>query len=106
MKMPTRLITRTATNPMTSFSTMSCSGYGARAPCVGRSEAFDDGGVGHAAALAHRLQPVPAAGPLQLADQGGQQLGAGAAERVAQGDGTTVDVDPAHVGVELLVPRQ
>ena len=34
------------------------------------------------------------------------QLGAGAAERMAEGDGAAVHVDLAHVGLELLLPGQ
>ena len=35
----------------------------------GLAEAFDDGGVGHASAFAHRLQPEAAAGALEFVDQ-------------------------------------
>jgi hypothetical protein len=63
------------------------------------AKALDDGGVGHAAALAHRLEAVAAAGALELVEQGGHELGARAAERVAEGDGAAVDVDLAHVGL-------
>src|SRR5262245_49047192 len=42
----------------------------------GSAEALDDGGVGHAAALAHGLQSVTAAGALELVEQRGQELGA------------------------------
>jgi len=40
------------------------------------SEPFDDGGVGHAMGLAHGLDAVPAAGRLEVVDEGGQQAGA------------------------------
>ena len=69
-------------------------------------EAFDDGRVGHAAALAHRLQTVAAAGALELVEQRGHQASAGAAERMAERDRAAVDVDLAHVGVQLLLPRE
>ena len=58
-------------------------------------EALDDRGVGHAAALAHGLQAVAAAGALELVEQRGHEPGARAAERVAEGDGAAVDVDLA-----------
>src|SRR5437588_8981656 len=73
-------------------------------------EAFDDGGVGHAAALAHRLQPVPTAAALQLVEHRGHELRAGGAERVPYGDGASVRVhvflEPPVVDAELLLPRQ
>src|SRR5690606_38124530 len=69
-----------------------------------RSEALDDGGVGEAAALAHRLEAVAAAGSLELVEQRRQQLGARAAERVAQRDGAAVDVRLAEVVACLLLP--
>src|ERR1700722_11350210 len=50
------------------------------------SEPFDDHRVGHPAALAHRLQAVPAAGGLEVVQQGAEQPGTGGAERVAEGD--------------------
>src|SRR5437867_2978398 len=56
------------------------------------AEPLDDRRVGHAPALAHRLQAVAAAGALELVEQGGHELGAGAAERVAEGDGAAVHV--------------
>src|SRR3954470_17871755 len=78
-----------------------------RTDTTGRSaEALDDGGVGHAAALAHRLQAVTAAGALELVHQRGHELGAGAAERVTERDGAAVRVHLAHVGVVLLLPGE
>ncbi len=41
-----------------------------------RLEAFDDGGVGEAAAFAHCLQTKPAAGPFELAQQRAEKTGA------------------------------
>jgi hypothetical protein len=38
---------------------------------VGDSDPFDNRGVGHAAALTHRLQSIAAAGSLEFIDQGG-----------------------------------
>ena len=42
----------------------------------GELQALDDGGVGHAAALAHRLQAVAAAGALELVEQRRHEAGA------------------------------
>src|SRR3954447_19136107 len=72
----------------------------------GSAQAFDDGGVGHAAAFAHRLEAVATAGALELVEQGGHELGARAPERVSESDGTAVDVDLAHVRMVLLLPRE
>src|SRR5579863_9103670 len=69
-------------------------------------DALDDGHVGLAAALAHGLQPVPAAGPFQLAEQRAHQPGAGCPQRVAQRDGAAVGVDPGRVGAGLDQPGQ
>ena len=38
-------------------------------------EPLDDGGVGHAAALAHGLEAPPAAAALELAHEGGEKTG-------------------------------
>src|SRR5262245_62111482 len=70
-----------------------------------RSEALEDRHVRLAAALAHGLEAVAAAGALQLGQQGGHQPGAGGAERVAEGDGAAVDVDLGVVGAGVLEPR-
>src|SRR5260370_82745 len=55
-------------------------------------DAFDDGGVGLAAALAHGLEPVPAAGALELVHQLGHQDRPGGAEWMAERDRTAVGV--------------
>src|SRR6266487_4169452 len=62
---------------------------GPRRPGAGRGsgDAFDDGGVGHAAALAHGLQTVLTTVGRHAVDEGGHQPGAGRAEGVADGDG-------------------
>src|SRR4051812_45087293 len=72
----------------------------------GLGQALDDGGVGLAAALAHRLQPVAAAGALELVQQRRHQPGTGRAERVAERDRAAVDVDLGQVGAGLLLPRE
>src|SRR5438270_7799956 len=75
-------------------------------PWSSTAEPFDDGDVGLAAAFAHGLQAVAAAGALELVEQGCHQADAGGAQRVAQGDGATVDVDLGEVGARLPLPRQ
>src|SRR6516164_7834641 len=59
-----------------------------------RLKPFDDGDVGLPAAFTHGLQPVPAPGTLQFVQQRGHQPSAGAADRMAEGDGSAVGVDP------------
>ena len=49
---------------------------------VTHAEAFDDGGVGHAAALAHGLEAVATAGGLELVEQRRHQPHTGRAERM------------------------
>src|SRR5437588_1571985 len=90
---PNRSITKAATTATTSFR-------------IGLAQALDDGGVGHTATLAHRLQPPTAATALKFRQQRGHEAGARRAERMTQGDGATVHVDLGHVGVVLLLPRQ
>src|SRR6266536_172787 len=69
-------------------------------------DAFDDGGVGHAAALAHGLQTVLNTFGRHAVDEGGHQPGAGPAERVADGDGAAARVEPVRVGAGLGQPGQ
>src|SRR5579872_6918761 len=71
-----------------------------------RLEPLDDRGVGHAAALTHGLQAVAAAGGLEVVQQRGHQLGAGATERVAEGDRAAARVQLVLVRTELLRPGQ
>src|SRR5258708_26951488 len=56
-------------------------GVGAVRP-LWRSEPLDDRDVGLAAALAHCLEAVAAAGALQLVEESGHELDAGRAQRV------------------------
>src|SRR4051794_20685771 len=80
-------------------------GWTLRRPnCLG--EALDDGDVGLAAAFAHGLKAVAAAGALELVEQRGHQADAGGTQGVAQGDGAAVDVDLGQVGAGLFLPRQ
>ena len=69
-------------------------------------EAFDDGGVGHAAALTHRLQPVAAAALLQRVDHRRHDSCAAGAQRVADRDGTAVDVRLGQIGAGVVSPGQ
>src|SRR5664279_4793817 len=59
---------------------------------------LDDGHIGHAAAFAHGLQAVALVALLQRIDQRSHQLGAGAAERVAERDRAAIDVEPRRIG--------
>src|SRR6188474_471080 len=76
------------------------------AAALNPSETLDDRGVGHATALAHHLESVAPAGPLELAEQRRHEPAARASERVTERDRTAVRVHFRHVGVMLLLPRQ
>ncbi len=65
------------------------------------AQPLDDGGVGHAAALAHRLQRVASAALFKRVDERGHDAGTAGAQRVANGYGTTVHVG-ARQNVGLL----
>src|SRR6187397_92404 len=67
-------------------------------------EPLDDRYVRHAAAFAHGLQAVTLVVLLQRVDQRGHQLGAGAAERMAERDRAAVDVEPCRIGARRLEP--
>src|SRR6202035_5460106 len=62
---------------------------------------FENRGDALAAADAHRDQRVPAAGPAQLVEGLDDQDGAGGAERVTEGDATSVRVGPFRWKAEL-----
>ena len=71
------------------------------------AESLDDGGVGHPAALTHRLQPVAAAALLERVDQRRHDAGAAGAQRVADGDRAAVDVGPwARSAPDVVCPRE
>src|SRR5690606_12985271 len=70
------------------------------------SETFDDGGVGHARALAHRLQTVATTGGLEVVDEGRQQSGARRAERVTERDRAAPRVELGRVGTEFVGPGE
>ena len=57
------------------------------------------------AAGAHGDQRGAGVAPLQLVQRGGDQPGAGAADRVAEGDGAAVDVDLVRVGLVHAAAR-
>ena len=78
--------------------------WGPPASSVGRGSDVDelqDGGVGHAAALAHRLQAVAGAGVAHPVDHRRHQAGTGATEGVAQGDRAAVRVELVGVGADV-----
>jgi hypothetical protein len=56
---------------------------------------LDNCGAGHAAALAHRLQPVPTAALFERINECCHDAGTASAEWVADGDGSAVDVCPS-----------
>src|ERR1700761_5010820 len=67
---------------------------------------LDDGAVGLASALTHRLVAVAAARGLQLIQQRAHQAHAAGPQRVADGDGTTTRVEALHVVGKLLLPHE
>src|SRR5437868_12448537 len=58
------------------------------------------------AAAAHGDEGVLAIAPLEFVDGLGDEDGARAPERVADGDGSTVGVDPGPVGFQVPLPGQ
>src|ERR1700722_15918510 len=71
-----------------------------------RSDQLEDGGVGLAAAFTPRLAAVTGAGGAHVVHQGGHDPGAAAAERVTEGDGAAVGVEPGRVGAGLGEPGE
>src|SRR5262245_64681569 len=69
-------------------------------------EALEDGDVGLAAALAHRLEAVPAAGAVELVEQRGHETRARRAEWMAERDRAAVHVHLGEVEAGLLLPRE
>src|SRR5882757_6720505 len=74
--------------------------------CDEESEELEDGGVGHPAALTHRLQAVADAGVGHVVKECGHQPRTGAAEGMAERDGTPVGVQAGVVGADLTLPAQ
>ena len=70
------------------------------------SEALEDAGGAHAAADAHRDEAVAGAAAAHLVNERRRELGAGAAEGVAEGDCTAVDVEAIGVDRQLLETRE
>src|SRR5437868_12274003 len=70
------------------------------------AQPLDDGGVGHAAALAHGLEAVAAAAVLQAAEQRRHDAHAARAEGVADGNGAAPAVVSLGLRLELLRPHQ
>ena len=68
---------------------------------VERSDGFEDGGQTLADADAEGGDAVLAAAAAQLADEGAGEAGAGAAERVAEGDRAAVDVEALLLDPQL-----
>ncbi len=90
-------------NPVLTIS-LSCGPRSRGYQPVGVLQPLDDRHVGHAAAFAHGLQAVALVVLLERIDQRGHQLGAGAAERMAERDRAAVDVEPRRVGAGGLQP--
>ena len=71
-------------------------------PAVLPLQALEDTCRAHAAADAQGGQALLGIGPFgHLMEQGDDDAGAGAADRVADGDGAAVDVDLLHVEAQL-----
>src|SRR5687767_2087327 len=64
-------------------------------------EALEDSRGTHAAADAHADQAVASVAAAHFVKDGGGEPGAGAAKRVAERDGATVDVEPVGVDGQL-----
>jgi hypothetical protein len=69
-------------------------------------QSLDDGGVGHAAALTHRLQRVSAAALFQSVDKRRHDASAAGAQRMSDGDGAAIDVGLRQIGTGVLGPGQ
>ena len=69
--------------------------------CKNLGQVFKNPGRAHAAANAHGDQAVPGAATFHLVEELDGQLGPGAAQGVAQGDGPAVDVDLLRVDTQF-----
>ena len=69
--------------------------------CTSGLHTFKNCSQALADADAHRRDPVAAAAAAELVQEGGREAGAGAAERVAEGDRAAVDVEALLVDPEL-----
>jgi len=70
------------------------------------TQPLDDGGVGHAAALAHCLQPVPTPTLLKRIDERGHDASTAGAQRMSDGDRTAVDIGLGQIRPGVLRPGQ
>src|SRR5215813_13843510 len=70
----------------------------ARFPASESLHPLHDRHIGHAAAFAHGLQAVALVALFQCVHQRRHQLGAGAAERMAERDRAAVDIEPVGIG--------
>ena len=68
---------------------------------IAHLHAFEDSSGAHAAAHAHRDQAVTRLSPPHFVEKRRRQLGAGAAERVAERDGAAVDVQSLRIDWQL-----
>src|SRR5438105_4932278 len=73
---------------------------------VAMSEPLDDRSCGQRPTTAHRDQRGRLVSAFEFMQRGGDQPAAGRAHGVAEGDGTTVDVDLVPVDLMDLAPRQ
>src|SRR5215469_12342818 len=78
--------------PMTKIREVLCEDIVVAFRVLPALQALDDGGVGHAAALAHGLQPVPSAALFERVDQRGHDPSTAGAQWMADGDGAAIDV--------------
>src|SRR5216684_3418910 len=70
------------------------------------SQPFHDRHIGHATTFAHCLQAVALVALLERVDQRGHQLGAGAAQGMAERNGAAIDVEFCRVRAGGLEPRR
>ena len=70
------------------------------------AQSLDDGRVGHAAALAHRLQPIATAALFECVNECGHDAGTARTERVADRDGATIDVGLGQIRASICSPGQ
>src|SRR5205807_1167958 len=80
----------------------SCSSVGAKLSI--ELNPFNDRAIGHTAAFTHRLQAVAAAPTLQFVQENSSKPCAGGSQRVADGNCSTIDVDPLPIRSRLTLP--
>jgi hypothetical protein len=79
-----------------------------RRKCIGRQtlQSLDDGGVGHAAARTHPLQPVAAAALPERGHHRRHDPRAAGSKRVPDPDRATVDIRLSQLGPNIVCPGQ